>query len=163
MLTEAEYLNCYKEYAYANEKRKQELKSFIINHNKFLVERYPFIKAYDGYSYTILDEMPEGWRITFAINLLEDIREALLKEKVLNKYLIYQIKEKFGGLRIYDSGNPEKISLSSIIDKYEVLSYMLCPSCGQPVKWRSKNNIKYFCDECAQKFGMNKVDKCEGR
>ena len=57
-----------------------------------------------------------------------------------------QIKEKFGGLRIYiDTGND---AVWKIIDEAEALSFKTCEFCGRPGRRRSGGWIKVRCDEC---------------
>jgi hypothetical protein len=99
-------------------------------------------------SYTELDAMPDGWRKAFGIQMCKDIKQTLIKElgyKGLFNYRISQIKEKFGGLRWYDSGGTKTIN--DIIDKYEDLSYNTCIVCGKPATKVSQGWICPFCDE----------------
>jgi len=60
---------------------------------------------------------------------------------------ITQIKEKFGGLRVYT--NIETREIWELIDKYEAKSFTICEACGKPGKLR--NNHGWYitlCDEC---------------
>lgn len=57
-----------------------------------------------------------------------------------------QIKEKFGGLRIYMAGNIE--GMFDIIDKAERKSYKICEFCGAPGKTRDGSWIFTLCDKC---------------
>lgn len=93
---------------YSNPLRKE--------YNKNLIEQYPFllpknrwtgkvVEDYD-YSWTEMDDMPVGWRIAFGDQMLEELREELVKYNYLDKYFITQIKEKYGTLRWYDNGIP---------------------------------------------------------
>lgn len=88
----------------------------VIEYNKALIERYPFmrprnvwtgeaIEDYD-YSWTLADDIPDGWRIAFGDQMLEELREELIKFDYLNDYRPLQIKEKYGTLRWYDAGTP---------------------------------------------------------
>lgn len=75
--------------------------------NKELIERYPFLLPRNvwtdkvdedfDYSWTLLDEMPDGWRKAFGEMVCEEIRNELLRfgEKALEEYRIEQIKEKY--------------------------------------------------------------------
>lgn len=58
------------------------------------------------YEYTSLDNMPDGWRIAFGDQMIEEIHQELIKYNFVDKYQIVQIKEKYGGLRWYDNGTP---------------------------------------------------------
>ena len=125
----------------------------IIEHNKELIEEYPFLKLKynldDMLTYTWLDDMPIGWRIAFGEQLCKEIKEELIKNNELDSYKIIQIKEKFGGLRWYDnSGLP---GMQFIIAKYEALSEKTCINCGKPANWISKGWISPYCDDCATK------------
>ena len=76
-----------------------------IEYNKELCKRYPFLQITDcwtgqpyedeDYSSTWLDDMPDGWRKAFGKEMLEEIREELIRCDYLNEYRIMQIKEKF--------------------------------------------------------------------
>ena len=91
-----------------------------VEENRKLVERSPFLLprnymndqvevGYD-YSWTELDSLPDGWRIAFGSDMLEELREILIKGDYLDEYRILQIKEKFGSLRWYDNSFPLKIA-----------------------------------------------------
>ena len=128
--------------------------------NKKLVERYPFLlprnrwtdkvsKDYD-YSYTELDEMPDGWRIAFGRDICEEIRDELERAGYLDRYRITQIKEKYGTLRWYDFGHTERIG-REIIPKYEKISAHTCICCGKPATRITLGWISPYCDNCVPK------------
>lgn len=132
--------------------------------NFLLCLKYPFIKYYDwtgcfiGYSFTWYDEIPEGWRIAFGKQFLEDLAKAL-KEDNIPKYKwrdnlsFGEIKEKWGFLsisacttdRVYDA-----------ISKYEDLSYDYCIHCGKPTKYMTQGYITFICEDCAKSKYKNK-------
>lgn len=115
--------------------------------NERLISRYPFIADPDDPDYTWLDGMPDGWRKAFGEKMCEEIRNALISEGMLETYKVFQVKEKYGGLRWYDSGGTEETE--KIIDKYERLSYRTCVNCGKPATCVSAGYILPFCDKCA--------------
>lgn len=130
--------------------------------NKELIEKYPFLMPYNiwtgepiedyFYEYTWLDDMPDGWRNAFGLQMCEDLKNALLEEggeKLLSEYRIDQIKEKFGYLRWYDNWTTKKVQ--DIIRKYEDLSARTCISCGKPATKISRGWICPWCDDCASK------------
>lgn len=154
---------------------KRIKKKRIRMENKKLCERYPFLiprncwtdktiwnkrirkrnwRYVEPYSYTELDEMPEGWRKAFGIQMCEEIREVLIKGNYLRDYRIAQIKEKFGALRWYDEGTPDSIykKIQDIIYKYEEISARTCINCGKPATKISTGWICPFCDKCADKL-----------
>jgi len=143
-----------------------------INKNHWLVERYPFllpmyaytdevVSDYD-YTYTVLDEMPRGWKIAFGEMFCEELRDELLKYKFLEEYRVIQVKEKFGQLRWYDNGSPVGSKIEDIIDKYSVLSENICICCGKPdVPMCGDYWISPFCKECYLKDDYNTEEEWE--
>lgn len=120
---------------------------------KFLkfVYHYPYQLLYCIPTYTELNAMDKGWRKTFGIQMCKDIRKALLEEggiKALFNYRILQIKEKWGGLRWYDSYSTNKIQ--EIISQYEVISMHTCINCGKPAKYMTTGWICPYCEDCIQ-------------
>ena len=64
-----------------------------------------------------------------------------------------QVKEKFGGLRIYVDFATEE--MYDMIDEAEKKSYTICEECGAEGKVRSGGWIRTLCDDCdkARKVG----------
>lgn len=62
---------------------------------------------------------------------------------------ILQVKEKFGGLRLYCAGDDG--SIFDIADKAERDCENLCEDCGIPGKKRSDAWIRTLCDGCHEK------------
>jgi hypothetical protein len=69
--------------------------------------------------------IPEGW-----YNLVRELCLATrnLNENRSEKIAVYQIKDKFGGLRFYTSSCPDE--LHDLISEAERRSYAICPQCG---------------------------------
>ena len=152
-MTEKEYLEKVREWVNTGMTNKG-LESELNKHNEELVVEFPFLRVYGQESYhgvtsTMLDNMPQGWRIAFGRELCKELKEELVKNNALDSYEIEQIKEKFGGLRWYD--NCHLPGVQFIIAKYGVLSEKTCISCGKPAKWISGGWISPYCDECATK------------
>ena len=129
--------------------------------NKQLIEKYPFLLPknvfteelptdYD-YSFTWLDLMPEPCKKNFGEQMCEEIKIVLNEEGLLEKFRIFDIKEKYGTLHLYSNFTTDK--LDEVIRKYENRSMMICVHCGKPTKWVSKGYILFLCDEC-------KTDDC---
>ena len=137
--------------------KKIKEKKRIKMRNKALRKRYPFLIIRDWKDnpieeeYTYLDDMPDGWRRAFGIQMCEEIRKVLVKKNRLYIYRIEQVKEKFGGLRWYAYGSTTEID--KIIDKYEDISYHTCVCCGRPATKMSYGWICPYCDKCAEKIG----------
>lgn len=140
---------------------EQEDYNYIVEFNKALVQRYPWLMPKDrvgddtyNYQYTELDSMPDGWRLAFGDKMCNEIQSVLEKFNLVDKYSITEIKEKYGILTWYDFledncgcyGN-----LTDIICKYKNKSRDVCISCGKPVKYMSKGWISYYCEDCVNK------------
>lgn len=97
-------------------------------------------------TYTELDALDEGWRRNFGIQLCKDVKEQLIKDKMLYSFRISQIKEKFGGLRFYFAGGSHE--MYALIQKYEDISYKTCISCGRPAKYMTRGWISPYCELC---------------
>lgn len=130
-----------------------------IEHNKELIEKYPWllprnrwtgevVKDYD-YSYTELDDIPDGWRIAFGKQFCADIQRELdkLKPETAADFRVLQTKEKFGQLRFYTNWVTEGID--EVIRRYENLSEHTCIRCGAPATKISTGWISPWCDKCA--------------
>ena len=145
-------------------------KERTVEQNKALVQKYPWLnptrsinhgsmfigadleefnKQYD-YSYTQLDDMPDGWNYSFGEQMCEEILQALIKNNINpNDYHVIQVKEKYGTLRWYDSGGCKDID--DIIDKYEEISEKICQSCGKKkAKYMTNGWIGFFCEDCVE-------------
>lgn len=123
---------------------------------------YNFYKWYESFlglfhcipTYTLLDEMPKGWRKAFGIQMCKKMAKQLRKEGHLYKCRILQIKEKYGELRWYMEGISSNVS--HIIEDYTITSQHTCINCGKPAKWLSIGWISPYCDDC--KVEGNKYD-----
>lgn len=143
-----------------NKKERIRKKQKIIR-NKKLVKRYPFLlprnvwtgKVVEDYNYefTEYDSILDGWQIGFGKYLLEDLRDALIKNNYLHELRLLQVKEKFGELRIYTNGAPEDVR--RVIDKYEVISQHVCSRCGSPYAALTDTGwVMPYCESCFQKI-----------
>lgn len=104
-------------------------------------------------TYTELDAMPKGWRKAFGIKMCNDIKKQLKKDKILYRWRIMDIKEKYGTLRLYyNYGSTE---LYDLIDQYERDSILYCIKCGKKAEYISKGWISPYCSNC--KIGDNFV------
>lgn len=144
--------------------------NFAKEENKKLCEKYPFliprnrwtgeiVEDYD-YSFTEIDNMPEGWRKRFGDELLEEIREGLIEANYLDKYRIIDIKEKYGELHWYDCGAPQKVY--DAITKYSYLSNHICINCGaMPVPLIDDGWISPYCFECFKEMYKRRMIYCK--
>lgn len=86
----------------------------------------------------------KGW-----YNLVKEAYDACSRYNVT----ILQVKEKFGGLRIYISGG--NTTTDEIIDLVERISLKTCENCGNPGKPRGGGWIRTLCDNCGGNSEQN--------
>lgn len=101
-------------------------------------------------SYTEWDAMPARWNKAFGKQYLKELKKQLKKDKMLYKFRIVDLKEKYGTLRLYCNYGSEE--LYNIINKYESLSWNTCIKCGKPATKYSEGWICPYCDDCFKRF-----------
>ena len=125
--------------------------------DKELIQKYPFLEIKDkracpGMTGTWLSDLPEGWEE----KLLEMCDEIMgIAHNYIDKLIVIQTKEKFGGLRFYYYWNEEVPQIvvdmvEEIVDKYEELTYTACVGCGKETHIYTKGWILPMCVECAE-------------
>jgi len=96
-------------------------------------------------------ECDKGWH-PMIIELLDKIQDMVNNNP--EEYLdlrIMQIKEKFGGLRVYTNFYDEDIEL--LLSEYEEKSNTICEICGRPGELRENHFwLKTLCDKCNEKW-----------
>lgn len=140
-----------------------------IKTNKALVEKYPWLLPRNrwtgevvedyNYEYTELDALPTTWREVFGEDLVRDLDEAFKKlpPKTYNNIRVLQIKEKWGGLRVYLSGYNDDIS--KVINHYAAISERTCFFTGQPTMYRTTGYILPISAEAAiDKYGQGQYN-----
>lgn len=129
--------------------------------NKELCERYPFLiprnvwtdeicwvnKKYDN---TLADDFPRGWWKAFGLMMCEELREELISQNYLDKFRVFDIKEKYGALKFYYGSAPFSVdNIENIIDKYSHLSENICIKCGKPdVPMINTGWYSPYCYDC---------------
>jgi hypothetical protein len=96
-------------------------------------------------------EFGDGW-FDLIYQLCADLEEEYQKlspeaiaEAGDDSYIVFQAKEKFGGLRFYmDSGTEEMYNLASAAEEK---SFTICEYCGKEGKPRRGGWIKTLCDQ----------------
>lgn len=134
--------------------------SAIIHPKNFMfLNRYPFWKMrniwvqpgrFCGYDSSMYDWIPEGWRKAFGKDLTHDIANALeadgIRRGKWSECLQWQdIKEKYGGLRLYASTTDK---VQEVLSRYECLSIGYCINCGKPARYITSGWIEYICEDC---------------
>jgi hypothetical protein len=111
------------------------------------INDYPLQLLHCLPGHTELDGMETGWRKSFGIEMMKEIRKQLIKEKFLFKFRITDIKEKYGSLRMYHNGSEE---IEKIVDKYEDISRKICLICGKPATEFLGPYEMPYCSECCK-------------
>lgn len=116
------------------------------------------LKSQFTYGRDIYPECGPGWLdlIQNTINTIDEhIRNLIHKnpnDENLKNFSYLQIKEKYGGLRIYTSYTTEYIE--GVIDLAEAMSYTICENTGKPgVLCMSGGWMKTLCHEEAASLG----------
>ena len=136
---------------------KRQAKKRTILKNKQLIQKYPFllpryrcnneILEHYNYTHTELISLPPGWEKAFGMQLLEDLKQVLIKENMLEQYRILEIKEKYGSLRWY--GNIETAKITELLYKYSYLSLHTCVICGKiNVPLYDDGWVSPYCEHC---------------
>ena len=114
------------------------------------------------YDSTELDEMPDGWRIAFGDEMCEEIHRDLVENDYVDKFIILQIKEKYGSLRFYCGCIPVGSKIYDIIHKYEHMSERICVVCGKPAKYMTTGWICPYCENCVKELKYDKAVPIDG-
>jgi hypothetical protein len=70
---------------------------------------------------------------------------------------LFQVKEKFGGLRVYTQGTTDEVY--ELIDRSEEESFKVCEQCGAPGKLRDEGGwLRTLCDKCNDERGKRWTD-----
>jgi hypothetical protein len=115
-----------------------------------LSQDYPYL-FYDGEPYDFSGEIGRGWH-DLCIMAFGEIVDAYIEYGVdLSEFCLLQIKEKFGGLRIYVGGMDAELhdAVAEIINEAESASFKICEVCGEPGYPRNGAWIKTLCDKHA--------------
>ena len=134
----------------------EEIDQEIINKNKRLIEKYPFLKrdVYEPYldiqeyEFTWLDDLEHGWFVAFGEDLCKELYEAIKKDDCEDTFGFDQIKEKFAQLRLYAHGYDYNKEVDKVLQKYEELSAFICGYCGKPAKYVTKGWYYPLCEDC---------------
>jgi hypothetical protein len=91
-------------------------------------------------------ECGKGW-YTLLENFKEDLLTLIDEEQYDFDIEVVQVKEKFGGLRIYLSSSVEAID--NLIDEYVDVAYHTCELCGEKGKLRMLDDgwMATLCDD----------------
>lgn len=90
-------------------------------------------------------ECGSGWA-NLILDLSLKIEEILKKNPQNFDMTAIQIKEKYGTLRFYMSGETEEIR--DLIREAEADSSQVCENCGAPAKMRGTKWFEVKCDDC---------------
>jgi hypothetical protein len=123
---------------------REELDKKLVNdHPSLCRDRYGDIrKTCMCWGFTCGD----GW-----YNIIEELFTKL-DEIAPKKIVLDQVKEKFGGLRVYfhttESLGEVYDQVDKLIDEAEDKSFKTCENCGESGKVRGGGWIRTLCDKC---------------
>ena len=134
--------NNQKEYIELH-KKLDNMVADICSYNLKLIHEYPFLKPsyknYD-YTYTALDQLPSGWRITFGLDMLNDIKRDLKEQNILNTFKIS--KFEFNPLRIIGEDDT-----SFLLSKYTDRANRTCKVCGKEIDHKTDFGLCKKCEK----------------
>ena len=118
---------------------------------KQLAKKYP--KLFHYYLNPSRTRYPIGLGLECGEGWYQIIDEALEKLSKIDEVVLFQIKEKFGGLRIYVGDKPSEHNkeIGDIIHAAEEKAWKTCEYCGKPGKTKGGGWILTLCDECEEK------------
>jgi len=108
-------------------------------------------------------EHADGWYKlldTLCAGIAQHIRNGHYQAPPDQPYRFVQIKEKFGGLRVYDWGHDERIA--GLIWMAESMSYQTCELCGERGDLCVASSgywLRTLCPACAEKHEYRKRTK----
>lgn len=132
--------------------------------NEIMKKYEAFIKPMKGPQETLMCfgfECGTGW-----YGILERLFEAISKLDKPENFEIVQVKEKFGGLRVYTNYSTDEIE--ALITEAEKEADNTCEICGEPGTLCTNGGwLKTMCETCMNgKEGYYKyeenTEKCEG-
>lgn len=144
--------------------------------NRKLLKKYPWLSLNfnplsgrvwklsnkEKYYWTWWSQMPRGWKIAFGNLILEDLDRAIKKMSNPREFYITEIKEKYGELRIYHTGNRD---VEDVVEAYTALSRNICLHCGKPdVGYTTGGWITPICKQCwdkAEIYGKYETSICD--
>lgn len=157
----------YKKWKHSKTYRKKHkrYKKEMLTRNNRLAKKYPWLRQPDPKAWSfsdtpifkkdnlyisLWDEVPQGWITAFGYLMCDEIEQALEKDNLQDKVYVEQAKEKYGGLRLYMSGNDESQHIISI---YESISEHICCGCGRPhVPMLNIGWVSPYCKKCYNKY-----------
>lgn len=120
-------------------------------------ERYPWLRLvnlYNGELYKnrdAMDDMLPGWDLAFGEIMCAELDAAIKEAGVEDTFVVKQLKEKFGQLRVYNN-QPSNSKIALIFRKYELISAHVCVRCGKvDVPMLNAAWIRPMCEDCYTK------------
>ena len=101
----------------------------------------PYILGFEG----------TGWERLFLL-YCKHMREHLLAANALETFQFTQLKEKYGSMRLYDTGAPSSAYAVGLENIYEYLGTVVCYRCGELTKYVTEGYVEYLCSSCKKKL-----------
>ena len=90
-----------------------------------------------------------------------DLIETVFKygSKNVEDFEIFQVKEKFGGLRIYCGGKELDVEMEKLLFDAQQKSFGVCEECGEPAKPKTYDGwIKTLCEDCKKNKAISREE-----
>lgn len=119
--------------------------------SEYLSSTPPYLFYDDNTPYDFTCDVGAGWK-DLCVRTFGKIAAAYIKHNVdMSQFYVVQIKEKFGGIRIYLGGMKPSLyeDVDDIVANAEDESLTICEVCGKPGEPRRGGWIKTLCDQCA--------------
>lgn len=117
---------------------------------------YKFLKGYTINDGSTIDfcGCGDGWKPLLK-KMLDEIEKIAPED-----YIISDIKEKLGGLRVYDCNGNERID--ELVSNAEEEAEKTCELCGNSGELKSTNGkpsgwLKVLCNKCAKEMGYENI------
>lgn len=92
-----------------------------------------------------------GWERLFLLYCMH-LRPHLLAANHLESFQFTQLKEKYGSMRLYDTGAPNSAYAEGLERIYEYLGTVVCSRCGELTKYETLGYVEYLCKSCMKKL-----------
>lgn len=112
--------------------------------SKEIMAKYKFFHSEKPLTHSLMGfgfECGKGW-----FNLIDELCQKIKDTNPPEDFKIIQLKEKFGGLRVYTNCSTNEIE--KLISEAENKSELTCEICGEEGKITGEYWVKTLCDKC---------------
>jgi hypothetical protein len=100
-------------------------------------------------------QLPKGW-MKLGCELLHEFHDLKTNKVLSPTFAVLQMKEKFGGLRVYCSEEP--LIVQKLIESFAEMASKTCQDCSyHPAKLLEHRGwMRTLCENCANRDGLGK-------